>query len=74
VAKTYSGKLVVKILCRYFGFIIVSQKGSHIKLRKTQHGKVVITIVPLHKELARGTLLGALELAGVSEEDFKKIV
>jgi len=33
---------------------------------------VVTTIVPLHHELVRGTLLSILELAEVNEEDFKK--
>jgi len=72
VAKTFSGKEVIKILIREFYFVVVSQKGSHIKLRRKVAERIITTIVPLHKELTRGTLLGVLELAEVSEEDFKK--
>lgn len=71
MAKTISGALVVKILCRYFGFFVVSQKGSHVKLRNKNSPKVVTTIVPLHRELAIGTFRGILELAQVDEIDFR---
>lgn len=72
MAKTFSGKEVVKILSREFGFSFISQKGSHVKLRKMVRGKAITTIVPMHKELARGTFLGILELAEISEDEFKK--
>ena len=68
--KTISGKQVIKILCREFGFCFVSQKGSHVKLRKMIKGEEINTIVPLHKELAPGTLKGILELADVEEREF----
>jgi len=72
MAKTYSGKEVIKILVRRFGFTVISQKGSHVKLRKEKGGRTITIIVPLHRELARGTFLGALELAEVNEEDFRR--
>jgi predicted RNA binding protein YcfA (HicA-like mRNA interferase family) len=72
VPRTFSGREVIKVLCREFGFSVVSQKGSHVKLRKQESGKTVTTIVPLHKELARGTFLGVLELAEVNEDVFRK--
>lgn len=68
--KVFSGKKVVKILCKNFGFCFVSQKGSHVKLEKKIEGKTIITIVPLHKELAFGTFKGVLELAQVDEKEF----
>jgi predicted RNA binding protein YcfA (HicA-like mRNA interferase family) len=74
MAKTLSGKFVLKILCRVFGFYFVSQSGSHVKIRKIISGRTVTTIVPLHRELARGTLHGILELAEVDEEVFWKEV
>lgn len=70
MSKILSGKEVIKILCREFGFYFVSQKGSHVKLKKKVKGKEVITIVPLHKELAPGTLKGILDLAQVNEKEF----
>lgn len=68
--KPLSGKRVIKILCREFGFYFVSQKGSHVKLRKRMNHRKIITVVPLHKELAPGTLKGVLELAQIEEKDF----
>ena len=64
--KTVSGRQAVKVLCKSFGFSVVSQRGSHIKLKS----RTAVTIVPNHKELAHGTLKGALKLAKVSEKDF----
>lgn len=68
--KPLSGKQVIKILCREFGFYFVSQKGSHVKLKKQVRGREITTVIPLHKELAPGTLKGVLELAEVEEKDF----
>lgn len=69
--KSFSGKKVIKILCREFGFYFISQKGSHVKLRKKISNKEINTIVPLHKELAKGTLKGVLELAEIDEAEFR---
>lgn len=63
-----SGAEVVKALGK-LGFTKVSQKGSHVKL-KNESGRVVI--VPMHDELARGTLGSALDQAGVTEDAFKE--
>lgn len=70
MAKTYSGKKVIRVLSQKFGFSFVSQKGSHVKLRKVDNGKVITTIVPLHRELSHGTLKGALDLAEIDREEF----
>lgn len=70
MAKTFSGKQVIKTLNQKFGFYFVSQEGSHVKLVKVSAGRKVTTIVPLHKELALGTLRGVLDLAEISLEDF----
>jgi len=72
MSKTLSGKEVVKVLCREFGFSFISQKGSHIKLQKRISNRTITTIVPTHKELVKGTLLGILRLAEVDERDFNK--
>lgn len=65
-----SGEEIVKILEKGFGFEFISQKGSHVKLRKIVDGKTITTIVPNHKELMTGTLRGVLDLAKVSAEEF----
>ena len=70
MSKTFSGKKIIKILCRNFGFYFVSQNGSHTKLRKsTSHG-IVTTIVPVHKELSIGIFHDILEQAEVDVHDF----
>ena len=61
-----SGAQVVKALGKA-GFGQVSQRGSHVKLRH-EEGRVVI--VPLHDELALGTLRSILRQAGLSPEEF----
>jgi predicted RNA binding protein YcfA (HicA-like mRNA interferase family) len=70
--KTLSGKRVIKILEKEFGFSFISQKGSHAKLGKIVSGRQIITIVPMHRELARGTLRGVLDLAEIGEKEFWK--
>ena len=74
MSKTLSAKRVIKILCREFGFYFVSQKGSHVKLRRKVKYQEITTIIPFHKELAPGTLRGVLELAQVDEKEFWKKV
>lgn len=68
--KTLSGKRVAAILCRKFDFHFVSQKGSHVKLSKKVNSQEISTIVPMHRELAPGTLSGVLELAHVDKKEF----
>lgn len=52
------------------GFIRLRQKGSHVILtRQTAAGKRG-TVVPLHRELAIGTLRGLLKQAEVTPEEF----
>ena len=54
------------------GFYKVSQKGSHVKMKKTLDDSTNLTcVVPLHrKTLAVGTLKSILNQAGVSTEQF----
>jgi len=72
MAKPLSAKIVIKILCKEFGFYFVSQKGSHVKLKRIVSNQEITTIVPLHKELLSGTLKGVLDLAQVKEKDFRE--
>lgn len=61
-----SGAHVVTAL-RKGGFEQVSQRGSHVKLR-AEDGRVVI--VPMHRELAVGTLRSVIRQSGFSVEEF----
>ena len=65
-----SGREVVKILVKKFGFTVKRQRGSHIVPVKYVDDRKIVTVVPLHPELKRGTLLGVLELAEISREEF----
>jgi predicted RNA binding protein YcfA (HicA-like mRNA interferase family) len=67
-----SGKEIVKILVEKFGFEVVRQKGSHVVLRKFKNGEKIVTIVPMHREVKTGTLLGILKLARITKEEFMK--
>lgn len=48
------------------GFRAVRQRGSHVVLRRGDRG----CVVPMHKEVAIGTLGGILRQADVSPEEF----
>ena len=62
---------IIRIL-EIYGFKKVSQKGSHVKYRK--EGKPAkVTIIPLHSEVAKGTLKSILEQAGLDLEIFLKM-
>ncbi|MBA3630599.1 MAG: type II toxin-antitoxin system HicA family toxin [Actinobacteria bacterium] len=65
-----SGAEVARALTKA-GFAHVSQRGSHMKLR---HSDGRTAIVPLHRELARGTLRSILRQANLSPEDFRKLL
>jgi predicted RNA binding protein YcfA (HicA-like mRNA interferase family) len=64
-----SGRKLVKIFEK-LGYVKVSQKGSHIKLKNDETGSVII--IPDHKELDRWTLKTILKEAGISDVALKK--
>ena len=53
--KVLSGENVIKIL-ESFNFAIISQRGSHVKLRRTIKKNNQTLTIPNHKELDKGTL------------------
>jgi predicted RNA binding protein YcfA (HicA-like mRNA interferase family) len=55
---------------RRLGFLLVGQRGSHVKLRKTAADGTLTCTVPLHDELAPGTLRSILRQAGVTVDEF----
>ncbi len=67
-----SGSEVIKVLAK-LGFVAVRQKGSHVILRKETPDKTIVTVVPLHNEVDRGTLLEIIRQAGMSKDDFVKL-
>jgi predicted RNA binding protein YcfA (HicA-like mRNA interferase family) len=67
-----SGKEVIKFLSRS-GFEIVGRKGSHIRLKKKINGKVLVTVVPLHKKIDVGTLLAILKQCEIERQELEKL-
>jgi len=54
------------------GFQVMRQKGSHIVLRRDQPFAQVV--VPAHQSLDTGTLASILDGAGITVEDFEKLL
>jgi len=68
-----SGKELIAAL-KKAGFIEVRQKGSHISLQKVTSEITYKTVVPLHRELAKGTLLDILHQTGLSRDDLLELL
>jgi predicted RNA binding protein YcfA (HicA-like mRNA interferase family) len=66
-----SGRECVRALERA-GFVFKRQDGSHIVLRRDSPFAQVV--VPDHRELDRGTLRGILRQAGISVEEFARLL
>jgi len=69
-----SGNEVLSIFAK-FGFSVLSQKGSHVKIRRlTASGSKESLTIPIHDELDTGTLKAILRQAGrfVSEAELTK--
>jgi predicted RNA binding protein YcfA (HicA-like mRNA interferase family) len=64
-----SGAEAVKAL-RRLGFFIDRQRGSHCVMKKITPDGERGCVIPMHKEVALGTLRSALKMAGVSPEEF----
>ncbi|MCD4845297.1 MAG: type II toxin-antitoxin system HicA family toxin [Methanosarcinales archaeon] len=54
------------------GWSVVRQTGSHIIMMKNDY-KVILS-VPRHKELDRGTLRKLIKYAGLTVEDFVRLL
>jgi len=65
-----SGREIIKALAK-IGFIPVRQKGSHVFLRHIDGRR---TVVPLHKEVNKTTLMDIIEQTGLAKEEFLKLV
>jgi len=64
-----SGQKTIRALER-LGFEQVRQRGSHVVMKKIAPTGAVGCSVPLHRELAIGTLRGILRQAMVSPDEF----
>jgi len=60
-----SGPEAIKIFCS-LGFLVARQRGSHVVLRRGNTG----CVIPVHKDLAVGTLRSAIRQARITPEEF----
>jgi predicted RNA binding protein YcfA (HicA-like mRNA interferase family) len=60
-----SGRDIVRALER-LGFREAGQRGSHVKLRRGD----ALCIVPLHRDVKKGTLAGILRQAKLTADEF----
>ncbi len=68
-----SGKELLAALKRA-GFVEIRQKGSHVSLQKITTEKTFKTVVPLHRELAKGTLIDIIHQTGLSRDYLLKLL
>jgi predicted RNA binding protein YcfA (HicA-like mRNA interferase family) len=66
-----SGAQLISALGK-LGWISVRQRGSHVRLRHAEHTNSLV--VPLHRELKRGTLAGILRDAGVDGDELRRLL
>lgn len=63
---------IIKAL-KKLGFEKTSQKGSHAKYKKIGNPTRVV-IIPMHNEIAKGTLKSILDQAGLQLEEFLNLL
>jgi len=68
-----SGAAAIRALEK-LGFVRVRQRGSHVVLKKKSSTGTIGCVVPLHRELATGTLHEILNQTQVDPETFMKMI
>ena len=56
------------------GWVVVRQRGSHIRLQKHSGDETIKTIVPAHRPVKRSTLAHILKQARLTPDDFEKLL
>jgi predicted RNA binding protein YcfA (HicA-like mRNA interferase family) len=65
-----SGAEIIKILQK-MGFYQARQRGSHVVMKKITPEGAVGCVVPMHREVATGTLHSILKQAHLTSEEFE---
>lgn len=68
-----SGRQMGRVLLQ-LGFVLRSEKGSHVKFIRMRGNFREIIIVPDHKILKKGTLNGILKRLRLSKKDLKNLL
>ncbi|MCE9645276.1 MAG: type II toxin-antitoxin system HicA family toxin [Chloroflexi bacterium] len=66
-----SGREIIRALEK-LGFVQARQRGSHVVMKKSTPEGSAGCVVPMHNEVAIGTLNSILKQAKVSAEEFIK--
>ncbi len=66
-----SGRRLIRAL-EVEGWEVVRQRGSHVRLRNEQARSALV--IPVHKELKKGTLARILREAGLRAEDLRQLL
>jgi predicted RNA binding protein YcfA (HicA-like mRNA interferase family) len=66
-----SGPRLIKAL-EAEGWKVARQRGSHVRLKEAGHRLALV--VPLHRELRKGTLAGILRDADLGPEDLRRLL
>ena len=66
-------KKVVKALQRD-GWVVVRQRGSHIRLQKHIHEETLKLTIPAHRPIKRSTLSHILKQARLSADQFLELM
>ncbi len=56
------------------GWVVVRQRGSHIRLHKRTATETLKIIIPAHRPIKRSTFSHILEQARLSVDEFKKLL
>jgi predicted RNA binding protein YcfA (HicA-like mRNA interferase family) len=56
------------------GWVVVRQRGSHIRLQKHTPDETLKIIVPAHRPIKRSTLAHILKQARLTVEDFDRLL
>jgi len=70
--KRLSGLDIIHILER-FGFAVENQRGSHVKLSRSERGGKQVLLISKHKELKTGAVVGIFRQATryIPEDDLR---
>jgi predicted RNA binding protein YcfA (HicA-like mRNA interferase family) len=64
---------VINVLQRA-GFVVIRQRGSHMRLQKRTRERIIKSTVPAHVPIKKTTLARIIKAANLSLEEFKELL
>ena len=56
------------------GFVVVRQRGSHIRMQKRIFNETIKITIPAHKPIKRSTLAKIIKSANLTPEEFEALL